>query len=84
MYVQLGIDRSAVRVPVTAHLLFTLYQTVWVQDIPIRQTPIAHDPKASDFPTAFERVLKALNVGPALTSFVHNDVSTTSLSALQI
>ncbi|ETW80095.1 hypothetical protein HETIRDRAFT_459808 [Heterobasidion irregulare TC 32-1] len=56
--------------------------TVWVQDIPIRQTPIAHDPKASDFPTSFERVLKALNVGPALTSFVHNDHPTMPFPSL--
>ncbi|THH13363.1 hypothetical protein EW146_g6842 [Bondarzewia mesenterica] len=48
--------------------------TVWVQDVPRRPSPIPHDPKASDFPAVFEDILRALNVSPALISSVHNDV----------
>ncbi|TFY63635.1 hypothetical protein EVJ58_g3136 [Rhodofomes roseus] len=47
--------------------------TAWVQDVPKRPSPIAHDSKVDDFPAAFSRVLRALNVGPALTSHVNND-----------
>ncbi|KAI0056848.1 phospholipase D/nuclease, partial [Artomyces pyxidatus] len=47
--------------------------TVWVQDVPRRSSPIAHDSKASDFPATFEYVLKSLNVEPALMSLVQND-----------
>ncbi|KAI0049016.1 phospholipase D/nuclease [Auriscalpium vulgare] len=57
--------------------------SVWVQDVSRRATPIAHDPKANDFPAAFERVLHALNVDPALTSFVHNDHPNIPLSNLR-
>ncbi|KDQ55780.1 hypothetical protein JAAARDRAFT_159157 [Jaapia argillacea MUCL 33604] len=47
--------------------------TVWVQDIPLRASPIPHDPKATDFPATFERVLKALNVRSALDIMIRTD-----------
>ncbi|OSX58620.1 hypothetical protein POSPLADRAFT_1060515 [Postia placenta MAD-698-R-SB12] len=47
--------------------------TVWVQDVLRRSAPIAHDPKAEDFPTAMGRVLRALNVPAALVSHLRND-----------
>ncbi|KAF9480645.1 phospholipase D/nuclease [Pholiota conissans] len=41
--------------------------TVWLQDIPLRVKPIPHDPKSpDDFAAAFQRVLYAVNVRPAL------------------
>ncbi|TFY58186.1 hypothetical protein EVG20_g8248 [Dentipellis fragilis] len=46
--------------------------SAWVQDVPRRPAPITHDAKAKDFPTTFERVLKCLNVAPALASFLHH------------
>ncbi|KIP12180.1 hypothetical protein PHLGIDRAFT_124343 [Phlebiopsis gigantea 11061_1 CR5-6] len=46
--------------------------SVWVQDVPLRPAPIAHDAKASDFPTAFTRVLRAVNVVPALLTLIRN------------
>jgi hypothetical protein len=48
--------------------------TVWVQDVPRRPSPIPHEPKADDFPSVFERVLYAINVAPAITSLVSTDV----------
>ncbi|KAL5520519.1 hypothetical protein ACEPAG_9743 [Sanghuangporus baumii] len=41
--------------------------TAWVTDVPLRQTTIRHDPKATDFPGTLQRVLHTLNVPPALT-----------------
>jgi len=49
--------------------------TVWVQDVPRRSSPIPHEPKADDFPSTFERVLYAINVAPAITSLVSTNVS---------
>ncbi|KAI0944736.1 hypothetical protein AcW1_002374 [Taiwanofungus camphoratus] len=46
--------------------------TVWLQDLPARSSPIAHDPKAEDFATAMIRVLRAVNVAPALISQLRN------------
>ena len=51
--------------------------TVWVQDVPQRPSPIPHEPKADDFPSVFERVLYAINVAPAITSLVSTDVRRT-------
>ncbi|GJE97021.1 tyrosyl-DNA phosphodiesterase [Phanerochaete sordida] len=42
--------------------------SVWLQDVPLRATPITHDSKAHDFPAAFMRVLHGVNVAPALIS----------------
>lgn len=62
--------------------------TVWVQDVPRRPSPIPHEPKADDFPSVLESVLCALNVAPAVTSLVLTDVrhisSVPCLSADQI
>ncbi|KAL6303385.1 phospholipase D/nuclease [Sparassis latifolia] len=46
--------------------------TIWLQDIPPRPAPVAHDSKAEDFPTAMTRVLRAVNVAPALISQLRN------------
>ena len=48
--------------------------TVWVQDVPRRPSPVPHEPKADDFPSVFERILYAINVAPAITSLVSTDV----------
>ncbi|KAI0310622.1 tyrosyl-DNA phosphodiesterase-domain-containing protein [Amylostereum chailletii] len=47
--------------------------SAWVQDVEKHSSAIRPDPEATDFPATFEHVLQALNVGPALTSLVHND-----------
>ncbi|EPS99962.1 hypothetical protein FOMPIDRAFT_1060549 [Fomitopsis schrenkii] len=57
--------------------------TAWVQDVPRRPSPIAHDPKADDFPAAFVRVLHGLNVAPALTSHINNDHPNIPLQSLE-
>lgn len=54
---------------------WNVFQTTWVQDLPKRPSPVAHDPKADDFPASFVRVLHALNVAPALSSHINHDVS---------
>ncbi|EDR09713.1 uncharacterized protein LACBIDRAFT_319104 [Laccaria bicolor S238N-H82] len=39
--------------------------SVWLQDVPLRSSPIPHDPKATnDFPSIIQRVLNSLNVKP--------------------
>jgi len=48
--------------------------TVWVQDVPRRASPIPHEPKIDDFPSTFEDVLRAVNVAPALASLIATDV----------
>jgi tyrosyl-DNA phosphodiesterase 1 len=48
--------------------------TVWVQDVPYRSSPIPHDAKADDFPVTLERVLYAVNVAPALATLASTDV----------
>ncbi|KZT68593.1 phospholipase D/nuclease [Daedalea quercina L-15889] len=57
--------------------------TAWVQDVGKRASPIAHDPKADDFAAAFIRVLRALNVGPALISHLNNDHQNLPLQRLE-
>ncbi|KAF8498085.1 phospholipase D/nuclease [Russula emetica] len=44
--------------------------TVWVQDVPRRPSPIPHQPKSDDFPSTLESVLDAINVAPAIASLV--------------
>ena len=47
----------------------------WVQDIPMRESPIARDPEdLDDFPTMFQHVLHAVNVRPALQNMLRTDV----------
>lgn len=50
-------------------------KSVWVQDVPMRQTTIRHDAKAVDFPGTLQRVLDYLNVPNALHEFLDGDVS---------
>ncbi|EPQ56055.1 phospholipase D/nuclease [Gloeophyllum trabeum ATCC 11539] len=57
--------------------------TVWLQDIPLRSSPIPHDPKATDFPAAFERVLKALNVRAALDNMLKTDHPNLPVKSIQ-
>ncbi|KAI0283544.1 tyrosyl-DNA phosphodiesterase-domain-containing protein [Russula brevipes] len=57
--------------------------TVWVQDIPRRQSPIPHQPTADDFPSTLERVLYAINVAPAITSLISTDHPDIPLSAIR-
>ena len=50
-------------------------QTTWLQDVPLRPTPIPCDSKiVDDFPTMFQRVLHAVNVRPALSNLLKTDV----------
>ena len=42
--------------------------TVWVQDVPRRPSPIPHEPDADDFPSVLERILCAINLAPAVTN----------------
>jgi hypothetical protein len=54
----------------------TSLQTVWLQDVPLRSSPIPHDPRAvDDFPAVFQRALRALNVAPALNVLINTDVT---------
>ncbi|KAH9957834.1 tyrosyl-DNA phosphodiesterase-domain-containing protein [Russula dissimulans] len=57
--------------------------TVWVQDVPRRLSPIPHEPKADDFPSTFEHVLYAINVAPAITSLVSTGHPNIPLSAVR-
>ncbi|KZT19086.1 phospholipase D/nuclease [Neolentinus lepideus HHB14362 ss-1] len=57
--------------------------TVWLQDIPLRSKPVSHDPKATDFPAAFERVLKALNVRAALDNMLKTDHPNLPIKSIQ-
>ncbi|KAH9966318.1 tyrosyl-DNA phosphodiesterase-domain-containing protein [Lactifluus volemus] len=57
--------------------------TVWVQDVPYRSSPIPHDAKADDFPVTLERVLYAVNVAPALATLASTDHPNIPLSALR-
>jgi len=50
-------------------------QSVWLQDIPLRSKPIPHDPKASDdFAATLQRMLHAVNVKPALSAMISDNV----------
>ncbi|KAK2460371.1 hypothetical protein APHAL10511_007536 [Amanita phalloides] len=45
--------------------------TVWLQDIPLRSSPIPHDASVTeDFPSIFQRVLYSINVRPALATML--------------
>jgi tyrosyl-DNA phosphodiesterase-1 len=48
--------------------------TVWVQDVPRRPSPIPHEPKTEDFPSTLESVLYAINVAPAIASLISTGV----------
>jgi hypothetical protein len=51
--------------------------TVWVQDIPRRPSPIPHQPKSDDFPSTLESVLYSINVAPAIASLISTGVRRT-------
>ncbi|KAH8822703.1 tyrosyl-DNA phosphodiesterase-domain-containing protein [Flagelloscypha sp. PMI_526] len=58
----------------------------WVQDVPLRSRPLAPPIRKSqneDFPTTLQRVLHALNVKPALSSFLENDHPTLPLASIE-
>ena len=44
--------------------------TVWIQDVPRRPSPIPHELKADDFPSKLESDLYAINVAPSIASLV--------------
>ncbi|PFH50374.1 hypothetical protein AMATHDRAFT_145281 [Amanita thiersii Skay4041] len=49
--------------------------SIWLQDVPLRSSPIPHDPKApDDFPTVLQRMLYAVNVQPALATMSIDDL----------
>ncbi|KAI5120005.1 hypothetical protein M0805_008466 [Coniferiporia weirii] len=56
--------------------------TVWLQDVKLRETPIRHDPKATDFPGTLQRVLHALNVPAALTKLTDGDFPNLPIEAI--
>ncbi|KAJ3548645.1 hypothetical protein NMY22_g1191 [Coprinellus aureogranulatus] len=47
--------------------------SVWLQDVPKRQTPIRHDPKADDFPATLQYMLHSINVAPALKAMISDN-----------
>ena len=55
-------------------------QSVWMQDFPLRSTPVSHDPKATDFPATWANILHSLNVVPALLTMGKNGVRILLLS----
>ncbi|KAI9431173.1 phospholipase D/nuclease [Lactarius indigo] len=57
--------------------------TVWVQDVPRRPSPVPHEPKSDDFPSVLERVLYAINVAPAITNLASTDHPNIPLTALR-
>ncbi|PCH43297.1 phospholipase D/nuclease [Wolfiporia cocos MD-104 SS10] len=57
--------------------------SAWVQDVPKRRSPIRHDPKADDFAAALVRVLRSINVGPALDNQLKNDHPNLPLKSLE-
>ncbi|EKM52233.1 uncharacterized protein PHACADRAFT_148739 [Phanerochaete carnosa HHB-10118-sp] len=57
--------------------------SVWLQDVPPRPSPIAHDSKANDFPMAFMRVLRGVNVAPALLTLTKNGHSNLPLKRIE-
>ncbi|KAH7906456.1 tyrosyl-DNA phosphodiesterase-domain-containing protein, partial [Hygrophoropsis aurantiaca] len=62
----------------TANLVDYDYRDIenamWLQDLPLRLTPIAHDPKiVDDFPSLMQDVLRAVNVRHALTNMLCNE-----------
>jgi len=54
----------------------------WVQDFPLRSSPIPHDPKAADFPATLQRVLRKLNFQPALRSHLNGDYPSLPITSI--
>ncbi|KAK7684382.1 hypothetical protein QCA50_012329 [Cerrena zonata] len=57
--------------------------SVWMQDFPLRSAPIPHDSKASDFPATWTRILRSLNVAPALITMGKNGHNNLPISRLE-
>ncbi|OJT09751.1 Tyrosyl-DNA phosphodiesterase 1 [Trametes pubescens] len=57
--------------------------SVWVQDIPKRPSPVNHPANTEDFASAMVRVLHALNVAPALINMLRNDHPNLPLQRLE-
>ncbi|KAH7927597.1 phospholipase D/nuclease [Leucogyrophana mollusca] len=62
----------------TANLIDYDYRDIenamWLQDLPLRSSAIAHDPKVvGDFPSLMQGVLRAVNVRAALANMLCND-----------
>ena len=55
-----------------------VFQSAWVQDIPLRAAPIARDTKAQDFPTHLENALSALDIQSGFDSFRKTEVFSSS------
>ncbi|VDC04263.1 unnamed protein product [Peniophora sp. CBMAI 1063] len=69
-------DRLRIAIP-TANFVdydwMHIENTVFVQDVPLRASPIAHSAKLDDFPTTLEHVLRGLNVSAGIRTHVMND-----------
>ncbi|EIW56343.1 phospholipase D/nuclease [Trametes versicolor FP-101664 SS1] len=57
--------------------------SVWVQDIPKRPSPVTQPADTEDFASAMVRVLHALNVAPALINMLRNDHPNLPLQRLE-
>ncbi|KAF8626669.1 hypothetical protein AX15_004760 [Amanita polypyramis BW_CC] len=58
--------------------------TVWLQDVPLRSSPIPDDPRLTeDFPAVLQRVLHSVNVRPALETMLKDSVSSSLVSTPQ-
>ncbi|KAF8991300.1 phospholipase D nuclease [Cyathus striatus] len=60
--------------------------TIWLQDISLRSTPIPHDAKANDFPATLQHMLNSINVRPALSTMImdnHPDLPIKSIEELR-
>ena len=55
-----------------------------MQDIPLRASPIARDPKAQDFPTHLENALSALDIQSGLNSFRTTEVCPSSPTPIRL
>ncbi|KAF8222342.1 phospholipase D/nuclease [Tricholoma matsutake] len=62
--------------------------TVWLQDVQLRSSPIAHDPKATDdFAAVLQRVLHSMHVRSALSTMIsdnHPDLPLKSIDELRM
>ncbi|KAI0673243.1 phospholipase D/nuclease [Trametes maxima] len=57
--------------------------SVWVQDVPKRPSPVSLPSDTEDFASTMVRVLHALNVAPALVNFLRNDHPNLPLQRLE-
>ncbi|KAF9529923.1 tyrosyl-DNA phosphodiesterase-domain-containing protein [Crepidotus variabilis] len=80
-------DMENVRVPIRfSRAQMICSQSVWLQDIPLRRKPIPHDPKADDFPGMLQKMLRGINIRPALAAMIsdnHPDLPLKSIDQLR-